>query len=79
MGGLTAAIYLGASAYMLKWTIHFIVQERQEGDLTLSEEIMHDTRKYAGTAASTAACILLFLEGSTEALEIIERFASSTK
>ena len=78
MGGLAGAVYLGASAYMFKWTVQYIVRERMRG-CSLSEEIMDDTRRYTGAAASAAACVLLFLEGASEGLETIERFASGSK
>lgn len=76
MAAVKAALYFGASAYMLKWTAHFVLDDFPVA-ATSAEQLKSEIRQYAFTAVSAAACCLFFLEGSSNSLEVISQFSSN--
>ena len=75
MAAIRAAVYFSASAFMLRWTVHYILREAP-ANASPAEQMKDEVQKYAGAAASAASCWLFLLEGSSEALEVISGFSS---
>lgn len=75
MAAFRAAVYFSASAFMLKWTVNYVLRDTIT-DGSTAEKIKDEVHKHAGAAASAASCWLFLLEGSSEALDVIARFSS---